>query len=128
MAFFTNTDQSQPSPVSSPKPAATIGRQTVIQGTVSGSGEVVVYGSVEGRISLSDNLVVEREANIQADIESKSATLMGRVDGRLSIAEHLILKTGSILTGDIKSKQLVVEDGARFTGQIAMDFVLPDTI
>ena len=105
-----------------------IGRGTVVRGNVSGSGDVVVEGQVEGTVSLEDMLTVEREGRVRADVELRNLTVHGEMSGDIQAADRVVISSTAKVVGDIKAPRVVIEDGARFNGSIEMNVKLPEDV
>lgn len=103
-----------------------IGRGTVVRGNLSGSGDVVVEGQVEGTVALKDKLTIERGGRVLADVELTDLVVHGQMNGDIEAADQVIISSSAAVVGDIKAPRVVIEDGARFKGYIEMDVKLPE--
>ena len=70
-----------------------IGSSIVVDGEISGDEELVVQGTVKGKISLKESLFVERSGTIEADIDTANVEVSGQVTGNISASEKVELKT-----------------------------------
>ncbi len=104
-----------------PEELSTIGHGMRITGELTGDEDVVIDGTVEGTISLSQNCVTIGPAGrVQAEIRAQSVRVEGRVVGNITAHGRVeITPTGSIL-GDIRAGRVVLAEGARFKGSIDM--------
>ncbi len=105
-----------------------IGRGTVVRGNLSGSGDVVVVGRIEGTVSLEDQLTIEREGRVVADVQLETLTVHGEMSGDIQAADRVVISSSAKVVGDIKAPRVVIQDGARFKGSIEMDVKLPEDI
>ncbi len=105
-----------------------IGRGIQIRGTLSGAGDLVIEGRVEGKVDLKDHLTIEQSGVVVADIESDELTVLGQLSGNVESATRTAIKASSVVVGDIHAPKVVIEDGARFRGNIEMDVKLPPGI
>jgi cytoskeletal protein CcmA (bactofilin family) len=105
-----------------------IGRGTVVKGNLSGSGDVVVQGRVEGTVSLKDRLTIEDSGKVFADVEVEHLQVHGEMSGDINAGDKVVIAANAKVVGDIKSPRVVIEDGARFKGSIEMDVKLPEGI
>jgi cytoskeletal protein CcmA (bactofilin family) len=105
-----------------------IGRGTVVRGNLSGSGDVVVQGQIEGTVSLEDQLTIERAGRVLADVQLENLTVHGEMSGDIRAADRVFISSGAKVVGDIKAPRVVIQDGARFKGSIEMDVKLPEDI
>ncbi len=102
-----------------------IGSKTTVRGQVSGKQDLVVQGRIEGHVSLDSQLTVEESASVEADVEATVATVRGEVRGPIVAARSMVLEATAKVAGKLKAPSIVIEDGARFSGEIEMDVELP---
>ena len=98
-----------------------IGSSIVIDGEISGNEALVIQGTVKGRISLKENLIVEGSGVIEADIETANVEVSGKVTGNISATDRVELKTDCKVVGDIRAPRILIADGAMFKGSVDMD-------
>jgi cytoskeletal protein CcmA (bactofilin family) len=97
-----------------------IGSSIVIDGEISGEEQLVVHGTVKGRINVRDSLVVENGGLVEATVESASITVNGTVNGDISASERAELRPNSSVVGDIRAPRILIADGASFKGSVDM--------
>ena len=69
--------------------ACIIGKGIQIRGNMSGSGDLIIEGRVEGHISLQDHLTVEDSGTVVADIETHELTVNGKLlYSKLKLGRH----------------------------------------
>lgn len=100
---------------------ATIGAGIVINGRISGEEEVAVFGRVEGTVTLSDLLRVEEGGVVIADIDTQSLAVRGSLSGNVVVRDVITLHAGCAVTGNLRAPRIIIEEGARFKGNIDMD-------
>lgn len=110
------------------EPPGIIGKGIQIKGNLSGSGDLIIEGRVEGQIRLRDHLTVEETGIIVAEIESDRLTVMGQMSGNINAGELVSITTTGTVVGDITTPLVKIDDGARYKGHIEMDVPLPDDI
>lgn len=98
-----------------------IGSSIVIDGEISGDEDLVIQGTVKGRISLKENLYVEGSGSVEADIETQNVQISGRVTGNIVASDKVELRTDCRVIGDIKAPRILIADGASFKGNVDMD-------
>jgi cytoskeletal protein CcmA (bactofilin family) len=98
-----------------------IGSSIVIEGEISGDEDLVVLGTVKGKIALKESLFVESSGVIEADIDTASVEVAGQVTGNISATEKVELKSECKVVGDIRSPRILIADGAVFKGSVDMD-------
>jgi cytoskeletal protein CcmA (bactofilin family) len=110
------------------EPPGVIGKGISISGNLSGGGDLIIEGTVEGQISLKNHLTIEETGVVRADIEAERLTIKGEMSGNITASEKVAILANAKVTSDIKAPVVVIEDGARFKGNIDMDVRLPDGI
>jgi len=88
-----------------------------IKGTIKFQKELLIDGKVEGEINSDGALTVGENADIRAEIKTKSITIYGKVSGNISVSERCELKSKCTLQGDLKAARLIIEEGATFIGK-----------
>lgn len=105
---------------------ARVGATTRITGRVTGDGNLLVEGRIEGNVALRGELAVADGGAVEADvIEAESINVAGALDGEIRISGQLFAASTARVRGNVVGGPLVLEDGARFEGRIDNDFSLP---
>ena len=76
-----------------------IGAGITIEGEVSSDEEVVVQGTIRGKLEAREAVTIEAGGTVEADITA----------GPLSVA------------GNVKATRITIADGAQFKGNVDMD-------
>jgi cytoskeletal protein CcmA (bactofilin family) len=105
-----------------------IGKGITIRGNLTGGGDLVIEGRVEGQISLKNHLTIERTGHVEAEIRAEELTINGEASGNIDASSMVSISASAKVAGDIKAPRVVIEDGAVFNGTIQMDVKLPDDI
>jgi cytoskeletal protein CcmA (bactofilin family) len=98
-----------------------IGSSIVIDGEISGDEDLVIQGTVKGKISLRESLYVEGSGVVEADIETQNVEIAGRVTGNIQATDKVELKADCRVVGDVKAPRILIADGASFKGNVDMD-------
>ncbi|HSP18249.1 MAG: bactofilin family protein [Myxococcaceae bacterium] len=98
-----------------------IGSSIVIDGEISGDEDLVIQGTVKGKISLRESLFVEGSGVVEADIETQNVEIAGRVTGNIHATDKVELKADCRVVGDVKAPRILIADGASFKGNVDMD-------
>jgi len=100
-----------------------IGSSMRIEGELTGHEDLVIDGTVQGKIVVTGHqLTIGENGHVTAEIHDAGTVIVqGRLVGNIS-ADHKIEigSTGSIL-GNIRAPRVVLAEGARFKGSIDMD-------
>jgi cytoskeletal protein CcmA (bactofilin family) len=98
-----------------------IGHGITIEGEVTSDEEVVVAGTVRGKLSAEGPITIEAGAVVEADIGAASLSVGGHVTGNVAASDRVDLLAGGRLIGDVKAARLTIADGASFKGNVDMD-------
>ncbi len=98
-----------------------IGSSIVIDGEISGEEDLVIQGTVKGKILLKENLLVENSGVVEADIQTTNVTISGQVTGNIQATQKVELRADGRMVGDIKAPRILIADGATFKGNVDMD-------
>ena len=98
-----------------------IGDGITIEGELTADEEVVIQGTLRGRIDCRDAVTVEQGATVEADITASSVSVGGHVTGNVTASDRLDLQTGAKLIGDVKAARITIADGASFRGNVDME-------
>lgn len=101
--------------------ATTIGQGITIEGEITADEEVVVQGTIRGKLSSQDAVVIDQGAVVEADIAASSVVIGGQVTGNVEAGDRVDLQGGARLIGDVKAARLTIADGASFKGNVDMD-------
>src|SRR6476661_4454764 len=105
---------------------ARVGSSTRIRGRVSGEGNLVVEGRIEGNVSVSGEVRVAEGAVVEGDvIEAGALEVGGSVEGELRVSGLVHAAAGSRVRGNVVGGTLALDDGASFEGRIENEFSLP---
>ncbi len=104
--------------------SCTIGPGIKVNGRISGDDELIVFGNVEGTIALQNSLAVEEGGSVVADVDVESAVIRGELNGEVVARQAIELVDGSVVTGNLRAPRIIIEEGARFQGNIDMDVQL----
>lgn len=100
---------------------AVISKGIRIDGELSGLGDLVVEGQVDGRVRVERHLTIAAGASVAASIDAARLTIHGRASGSIQVKERVELRAGAQVEADIHAAAVVLEDGATFNGTIQMD-------
>jgi cytoskeletal protein CcmA (bactofilin family) len=98
-----------------------IGSTLVIKGELSADEDLIIEGHVEGTIAHhKKHLTVGKQGRVLADIYASSVIVEGQLVGDIHSEGMVSLAKGADVKGNIFCARLVMEDGARFIGNIDM--------
>ena len=102
-----------------------IGSQTRIRGTLSGSGPMLVRGSVEGEITLDGDLIVTPEGAVDADAAVQCLDLLGHAKGSMKVSDRVLIGPTGTFEGDIATPVLDMHPGSILRGKASIAGLTP---
>jgi cytoskeletal protein CcmA (bactofilin family) len=101
-----------PRPVSS-REKTVIGEQIAIEGGIRGRENLVIEGTVKGKIELEKcHLTVGSRGQVQGEIHAADVTVSGRLIGNIEAQGKVEITQEADFQGEIKAKSISVQDGA----------------
>ena len=98
---------------------ANIGKSIEIKGDLTGKEDLVIEGTVEGRVELPEaQLTVGANGSIQAEVRAKSVVVIGKVSGDIHGTDRIEIQSTGVVQGDVTAPKLVVAEGAVLNGNI----------
>jgi cytoskeletal protein CcmA (bactofilin family) len=99
-----------------------IGPGMNIVGDLVTDGTVRVEGRIEGTVRAGKAVVIGKGGEVIGDVLTQDAVIGGTVRGTVVAESRLELQSSSDIEGQIRARSahLVLEEGARFNGQIQM--------
>jgi cytoskeletal protein CcmA (bactofilin family) len=104
---------------------ARIGGGTRVRGRVSGDGNLVIEGHVEGEIAVRGDLLIDQGGSVVSDIDAQAVVVAGSLEGDVSATGTVAVRAGARVRGDLRGSEVTLEEGAEFTGRLDCEFDLP---
>ncbi|MBX3209374.1 MAG: polymer-forming cytoskeletal protein [Labilithrix sp.] len=98
-----------------------IGAGITIEGEVTSDEDVVVQGTVRGKLVAKDAVSVEQGGAVEADIAGGPVAVAGTVTGNITSSDRVDLQNGAKVIGNVKATRITIADGAQFKGNVDMD-------
>ena len=98
-----------------------IGSGITVEGELTSDDEVVIHGTVRGKVQVDGSVTVESGAVVEADVGASSLAVGGNVTGNVNVADRVDILAGGKLVGDVRAARLTIADGASFKGNVDMD-------
>lgn len=98
-----------------------IGPSVHIVGEVKSQEDLLLEGSVEGRIEGSQTVTVGRQGRVKGEVSGKVVRIVGKVEGDISALEKVEIVPEGKLFGNIKATRIVISEGALFKGKVEME-------
>lgn len=104
---------------------AVIGGSTRVRGRISGDGDLVVEGTVEGDVAIRGDLTIGERAAMTSNIEADAVTVRGELEGDVRARGVVRIEAGAKVRGDVSGETVALEEGAEFAGRLEAEFELP---
>ena len=92
-----------------------------LSGTIKGTGDVILNGSLEGNIQLSGILVLGKGGKIRGKIEARDVLVEGDFEGIIRAKEKVEIRDGGKCKGDVFTATIAISENAYFEGNVKMD-------
>lgn len=100
--------------------ASVIDRHSDFDGTYSTDRDLRIEGTVKGNLSCQGTLHVAQGATVNAQIEAEQVVVAGYLEGTVNCRTRLQIMPSGELKGRITTPALVINEGARYQGQMEM--------
>jgi cytoskeletal protein CcmA (bactofilin family) len=99
-----------------------IGKTVVIKGELTSTEDLVIFGRVEGTITVKEHTVtIGQGATIEAEVAAHGVVVEGQVTGNVQAGEHLEISPDGMVIGNVNTPSLVIGDGATLKGSVDMN-------
>jgi cytoskeletal protein CcmA (bactofilin family) len=117
-----STDVMRPLDATVERATGWLGSSLRVKGTITGTEDLLIDGSVEGLIQLDEwKLTVGTTAKLTADINARDVVVYGYVKGNVRATGRIEIKKDGSVIGNLTTAQILIEDGADFRGTIEID-------
>jgi cytoskeletal protein CcmA (bactofilin family) len=106
--------------------ASSIGASARIRGRVTGEGDIVVAGHVEGDILVQGDVTIADGATCASNVEGHEVAVSGNLTGDVTASGAVSFGATAHYRGSVRGTAVAIEDGAAFDGRIDCDFELPE--
>jgi len=104
-----------------------LGKTTSFTGILKFATTLRIQGNFKGTIDASGDLIVDKEAAVDADhITVNSLTVFGHIVGTVHALDKVDMMSGAKVQGDISAAKLRIADGVLFEGKCKMTNVEKD--
>jgi len=98
-----------------------VGIDVVVKGNLKSPSNIMVNGTVKGKVNSSADVTVGETAKIEGSISCRKLTISGTVQGNVEASESLEILSSGKIYGDISTSNLVIQAGAVFNGKSTME-------
>ena len=96
------------------------GKNLMIKGRISGNGNVIIQGGLDGEFNLRGRVKIAQPAKIKGEVKADVISVNGNVQGKLAAQQRLHLDQTARIEGQIFTPKLSIAEGASFNGEITM--------
>jgi cytoskeletal protein CcmA (bactofilin family) len=115
-------DMMRPAGVTAHSAPSRLGSSQHLKGEISGNEDLEIGGTVEGLVHSDEGrLTVGATAKLTADIIAGEVIVYGNVQGNVRGKGKIEIKKNGSVNGDLTTAQIIIEDGAYFTGSIEIE-------
>jgi cytoskeletal protein CcmA (bactofilin family) len=101
--------------------AANLGSSLSLKGEISGSEDLVLYGRVEGKVSVPGHvLTIAPNAEISAEVLARAMIIHGSMTGNVTATERFEIRSSGRMMGDVTCPSVVMSEGSEFSGRVDM--------
>lgn len=99
---------------------AILDQGTEFEGKLIFTGSVRINGKFQGEIFGQGSLIVDKDAQVEANIAVKSVYISGNVRGNIEVNEKMNIHSTGKFSGDVHTPIFIMEEGAFFDGRSHM--------
>ena len=104
-----------------------LGKTTSFTGILRFDTALKIQGDFRGTIEAKGDLIVDKEATVNADnITVSSLTVFGNISGTVQAMDKVDMMSGAKVHGDVSAARLRIADGVLFEGKCKMTNVEKD--
>jgi cytoskeletal protein CcmA (bactofilin family) len=104
-----------------------LGKTTSFTGFLKFDTTLKIQGSFRGTIEARGDLIIDRDAVVDADhVTVSSLTVYGSISGTVQAMEKVDMMSGAKVHGDVSAAKLRIADGVLFEGKCKMTNVEKD--
>ena len=104
-----------------------LGKTTSFTGFLKFATTLRIQGNFRGTIEASGDLIVDKDASVEADhITVSSLTVYGNIIGTVHAQDKVDMMSGAKIHGDVSAAKLRIADGVLFEGKCKMTNVEKD--
>jgi cytoskeletal protein CcmA (bactofilin family) len=96
------------------------GKDLTIKGCVSGNGNIIILGNLDGEFNLRGQVKIAQPAKIKGEVRADVISVNGVVHGSLIAKERLHLDQTARIEGQMATPRLSISEGASFDGEVKM--------
>lgn len=121
MSFSATEQPTATRNVGGAQAVSVIDQHTTLQGTITTDRDLRIEGRVSGAIICDGVLTISGGAEVDAEIDAADIIVSGTMSGKVRCRGRLEIRASGTVRGDVSTGSLIIVEGARYEGQIAME-------
>lgn len=114
-----------PDPNATPAGTTILRDGSILTGKITGAGDVVIEGRLEGELRVDASVTVAPSGRVQGNVSAKRVSVAGHVVGNLVAAERVEVLASGTVQGDITAARLAISEGATLSGTVQINRAAP---
>jgi len=104
-----------------PEKVTVLGPTVDIQAELKGNEDLVIKVAFQGSIDIkNNNLIIEKSAEVAADIRARNITIKGKVRGNIYASGKVYIEREAQVFGDLSAARISIVEGAQYKGSMKM--------
>jgi len=103
-----------------PRPAveSVIAAELVIEGKISGGGDVRIAGRFKGDVQVDGNFRIDAGARLEGQVRASIVVVGGELQGNIEASKQVDVLSTGVIVGDVKAATITVAAGSRMRGHV----------
>ncbi len=97
-----------------------IGKGIHVEGEITGSAPIEVWGSIQGKAGTDGLFWVREGGRVGGEIVATNIVVEGNVEGTIHAKDKAELRSNCKVEGDLSAKTVAIAEGSFFEGQVRM--------
>lgn len=97
-----------------------IGQGVTVEGDLKSDHDIWINGKVVGSVKAGGTVTIAADGDVKANVQAQTVILAGKLKGKITAQDAVNIHETAKLDGDIETKSLMVANGARLNGKVAM--------
>ena len=90
----------------------------VVNGEIKANNVNVSHSSLQGNVTCTGNLYVDKDSSIEGNISCNQVKLAGRIKGQIDVKRTVEFLNNSVVEGDVFAESIAIEHGAVIQGYV----------
>ncbi|HXN11272.1 MAG TPA: polymer-forming cytoskeletal protein [Steroidobacteraceae bacterium] len=95
-----------------------IAAELVIEGKITGSGDVRIAGRFKGDVQVDGNFRIDAGARLEGQVRAAIVVVGGELQGNIDAAKQVDVLSTGVIVGDVKAATITVAAGSRMRGHV----------